>query len=206
MDSKPVYNKEFLETNIKSHGNELTDFYNKEILKVDSNHTFLAVISLDSALKKDENWYMQSFLKECKNIKVKLIGHIINDLESSSDDSHEESIQGMGLMFFENFLFEEANLKMSNVTNFTKCCNFKCLIWGSNFLSLFWEQFWKGILSNKQCFIIWDSNFENVFFEGAVLKMYWKNKNENLKKKKKWKFEKKNSKNFFWKNFDKYLY
>ena len=114
MDSKPVYNKEFLETKIKSHGNELTDFYNKEILKVDSNHTFLAVISLDSALKKDENWYMQSFLKECKNIKVKLIGHIINDLESSDDDSHEESIQGMGLMFFENFLFEEANLKMSN--------------------------------------------------------------------------------------------
>ena len=133
MDSKPVYNKEFLETKIKSHGNELTDFYNKEILKADSNHIFLAVISLDSALKKDENWYIQAFLKECKNIKEKLIGHISNDLESSSDDSHEESIQGMGLMFFENFRFEEANLKMSNVTNFTKCCHFRCLIWGSNF-------------------------------------------------------------------------
>ena len=29
------------------------DFYDKEIPKLDSNHTCLAVISLDSALKKD---------------------------------------------------------------------------------------------------------------------------------------------------------
>ena len=51
-DSEPVYNKEFLETKIKSHGDEVTDFYDKKIPKVDdSNHTCLAVISLDSALK-----------------------------------------------------------------------------------------------------------------------------------------------------------
>ena len=40
---------------MKFHSNEITDFYNKEIPKVDSNHTCLAVISLDSALKKDYN-------------------------------------------------------------------------------------------------------------------------------------------------------
>ena len=40
---------------MKFHSNEVTDFYNKEIPKVDSNHTCLAVISLDSALKKDYN-------------------------------------------------------------------------------------------------------------------------------------------------------
>ena len=51
-DSEPVYSKEFLETKIKSHGDEVTDFYDKKIPKVDdSNHTCLAVISLDSALK-----------------------------------------------------------------------------------------------------------------------------------------------------------
>ena len=35
--------------------------------QVDSNHICLAVISLDSAPKKDENYYLQVFLKECNN-------------------------------------------------------------------------------------------------------------------------------------------
>ena len=50
FDSEPVYNKEFLKTKIKSYGDEVTDFFDKKIPKVDSNHTCLAVISLDSAL------------------------------------------------------------------------------------------------------------------------------------------------------------
>ena len=53
--------KKNLKTKIKSHGDEVTDFYDKEIPKVDSDHTCLAVISLDSALKKDENYYTQVF-------------------------------------------------------------------------------------------------------------------------------------------------
>ena len=40
-------------------------------IKVDSNHTCLAVISLKSSLKKDENYLPQMFLKECKHIKKK---------------------------------------------------------------------------------------------------------------------------------------
>ena len=58
FDSEPVYNKNFLKTKIKSYGDEVTDFYDKEIPKMNSNYTCLAVISLDSALKKDENYYM----------------------------------------------------------------------------------------------------------------------------------------------------
>ena len=34
---------------IKFHGDEVTDFHDNEIPKVDYNHTCLAVISLDSA-------------------------------------------------------------------------------------------------------------------------------------------------------------
>ena len=49
---------------IKSHGDEVTDFYDKEFPKVDSNNTCLAVIRLDSALKKDGNYYPQVFLNE----------------------------------------------------------------------------------------------------------------------------------------------
>ena len=33
-------------------------FYNKKLLKVDSTHTFLAVISLDSAFQKDGNYLL----------------------------------------------------------------------------------------------------------------------------------------------------
>ena len=51
-NSRPVYNKNFLKTKIKSYDDEVTDFYDKNIPKVDSNQTCLAVISLDSALKK----------------------------------------------------------------------------------------------------------------------------------------------------------
>ena len=75
-DSDPVYNKEYLKTKVNSHGDEVTDFYDKEIPKVGSNHTCLAVISLDSALTKDDSYYLQVFLKECKYIEKKMFRHI----------------------------------------------------------------------------------------------------------------------------------
>ena len=52
FDSKPVFNKKKFKTKIKSYGGEVTDFYNKEINKVGSNHNCLVVISLESALRK----------------------------------------------------------------------------------------------------------------------------------------------------------
>ena len=69
-----------METKIKSHGDEVTDFYYKETPKVDSNHTCLAVISLDPALKKDENYYPQVFLEECKYTEKKVVRHIYDNL------------------------------------------------------------------------------------------------------------------------------
>ena len=89
FDSDPGYSKNYLKTKIKSYGDEVTYLYDKEIPKVDSNHTCLAVIILDSAPSKDKNYYLQVFLKEFKYIK-KLARHIIDDLEISSDDSDEE--------------------------------------------------------------------------------------------------------------------
>ena len=61
FDSEPVYNKIFLKTIIKSHGGEVTDFYDEKIPKLDSNYTCLAVNSLDSGLKKDGKYYPQVF-------------------------------------------------------------------------------------------------------------------------------------------------
>ena len=41
----------FLKNKMKSYDDEVIDFYDEEIPKVDSNHTSLPVISLDSAIK-----------------------------------------------------------------------------------------------------------------------------------------------------------
>ena len=85
--------KSILKTKTKCYDDEVTDFYAKEIPNTDSNHTCLAIISLDSALNKDGNYYRQVFLKELKYIKKIIIRHIIDGLESSShysDDSEEE--------------------------------------------------------------------------------------------------------------------
>ena len=61
FDRNPVYNKKVLKTKIKSHGDNVSDSYDKKILKLDFNYAFLVVISLDSTLKKDDNYYPQVF-------------------------------------------------------------------------------------------------------------------------------------------------
>ena len=78
-----------MKTKIKSHGNEVTNFYDKKCSNVDSNHAYLALIALDSALKKHDIYYPQVFLKECEYIEKKVIRHIIDVVESFSDDSDE---------------------------------------------------------------------------------------------------------------------
>ena len=81
-----------MKNKIKSHDDEVTDFYDKKIPKVDSNHICLAVITLDSAFKKDYNYYPQVFLKECKYIEKKVVRHIHDSLSffSYSFDEPEE--------------------------------------------------------------------------------------------------------------------
>ena len=78
---------------VKSHGDEVIDFYDEKIPKLDSNHICLAIIRLDSALKKDDNYYPQVSLKECKYIEEKGVRHIndnLSDFSSFSDESDEE--------------------------------------------------------------------------------------------------------------------
>ena len=71
--------------------NKILDFHYNEIPKVCSNYTCLAVISLDSVLKKDQDYYLQVFLKKCKciNKRKKVIRHITDHLENSSGESDE---------------------------------------------------------------------------------------------------------------------
>ena len=77
-----------MKTKIKSPGNEVTDLYDKEIPKVGSDHTFLSVITLDSALKKNDSYYPQVCLRYLKHIEKKVIMHSNGNLSdfSSSDE------------------------------------------------------------------------------------------------------------------------
>ena len=81
-----------MKTKIKSQGDEVTDFYNKKISKVNTNHTCLVVIRLDSALKKGESYYLQVFLTVCKYIEKKAMRYINDNLSdfSSYDESDKE--------------------------------------------------------------------------------------------------------------------
>ena len=66
FDSESIYNKMFLKTKIKLYNNDdATVFHDKEMSKVGFNYTYFAVRTIDSVLK-DENYYSQAFLKECK--------------------------------------------------------------------------------------------------------------------------------------------
>ena len=61
----------FLNIKTKSHGIKVKNFYDRNIPKAEYNHTCLAVIRLDSAFKKDGNYYPQVFLKECNTSSTK---------------------------------------------------------------------------------------------------------------------------------------
>ena len=50
---------------MRSYSNEAINFHNEEVPgEVGSNYNCLAVISLDSVLKRDENYYLQIFFKK----------------------------------------------------------------------------------------------------------------------------------------------
>ena len=59
---------------------------------MDPNHTCLALTSLDSALKKDDNYYPKVFLKVCKYVEKNAVRHFYDNLIylSFSVESDEE--------------------------------------------------------------------------------------------------------------------
>ena len=65
----PIYNKKFLKTKITSYSHEATGFHDNEISKVGSNYTCLGAILINFVFGKEENNYLQVFLKECKYIE-----------------------------------------------------------------------------------------------------------------------------------------
>ena len=111
---------------------------------------------MDPALNKDGIYYPQVFLKECKYIKKKVIRHIIDDLESSSD---KEQINAMRLMLFENVFFEKLILEKAILK--------KCLFLQSNFKNIFFERAVSKMSFLREQFQkchFWQSNFWKYIF------------------------------------------
>ena len=74
---------------------------------------------MDSTLRKDEKYYPQVFVKEYNYIEKKVIRHIIDGLESSSDnsdDSDEWLIKAMKLMFLGKTVLKTKLCKMCFLT------------------------------------------------------------------------------------------
>ena len=93
LGCEPIYNEKVLKTKSRSYVYEAADFHDNEISKVGSNYTSLAVILINFFFKKDENYYLQMFSKECKHIEEKkVIRYITKDLENfpDSDEFYEE--------------------------------------------------------------------------------------------------------------------
>ena len=57
---------------------------------MDSNHTCLAVSSLDFCLNKNGTYYPEVFSKECKYINKRVSRHSVDDTKNSSHNSDEE--------------------------------------------------------------------------------------------------------------------
>ena len=58
--------KKIIKSKIRYYGDKATDFYEKEIPKAGYDYACLAVIAIDCVFKKDGNYYLQAFLKECE--------------------------------------------------------------------------------------------------------------------------------------------
>ena len=67
---------------------------------------------IDSAFKKDENYYPQVFLEESKYIEKEVIRHITEDMEVFSSTLMKNRLDLNIMMCFENVFFEKAILEM----------------------------------------------------------------------------------------------
>ena len=109
------YDKIFLKTKIKYYSDETIYFNDKEMPKVGSSYTCLAVILINFVIKKDENYYPQVFLEECKYIgkEKKVIRYITDDLSFFNDDSDKSDKEQLRIIIGLPFSSEKYRLLSS---------------------------------------------------------------------------------------------
>ena len=101
FDSDLVYNNKYINTKIRSYNNDITIFHdtdNKNNKLPEKNKAFkcMSLISLDSIIKINKNYYPQTLLQECiyKLINRKVENIITNiNLDSSSESDNESDYE-----------------------------------------------------------------------------------------------------------------
>ena len=95
FDSEPVYgdNDKYIKTKIKMHENRLhTNFQGKKVPKENASHKSLSLIMLDSVIRVNKKYDLQTLLEECKYAvrKNKMESLINDDLDESDNESDNE--------------------------------------------------------------------------------------------------------------------
>ena len=69
FDSEPVYgdNDKYIKTKIESYGDKINRYFQaKKISKEDTSYKCLSLIMLDSVIRVNKKYYLQTLLEECK--------------------------------------------------------------------------------------------------------------------------------------------
>ena len=95
FESQPVYGDDdkYIKTKIKIYAkNIITSFHNKKKHKEKTPCKCISIITIDSVIKANKKYYLQTLLEECKYIqeKVKTENYIDEDLENSKSDSNSQ--------------------------------------------------------------------------------------------------------------------
>ena len=90
--SKPVYgdHDKYIKTKIKIYaGIIITNFHNKKMPREKAPCKSLSIIMIDSVIRVNKKYYLQTLLEECKYIqeKIKIENYINKQLENSKSDS-----------------------------------------------------------------------------------------------------------------------
>ena len=92
FESKPVYcdDDKCIKTKIKLYASSMiTKSHNKKMPKEKALCKCLSIIMLDSVIKANKKYYLQTFLEECEYVQenIKIENLIDGDLEKSESDS-----------------------------------------------------------------------------------------------------------------------
>ena len=92
FESKPAYGNhdKYIKTKIEMYaGSIITNFHNKKMLKENAPCKCLTIIMIDSVIKANKKYYLQTFLEQCKYVqeKIKIVNHIDEDLDNSESDN-----------------------------------------------------------------------------------------------------------------------
>ena len=96
FDSEPVYdNDKYIKTKIKMYEDRVnTNFQGKQVRKENALYKSISLIVLDSVIRVNKKYYLQTLLEECKYVirKNKMESLINDDLDlTSSDESDNET-------------------------------------------------------------------------------------------------------------------